>query len=158
MIRSHPLARLCRGLLLAMFIACAGQALAAGPAGPVGYVKTAAGSVSVTRGNAVLPLAPGAPVYMNDTLETGPAGAAGVIFNDNTRISIGKETAFTIDEYVYRPRTMELSFLSRISRGTLHFISGNMAKLKPEAVAVKTPAGTIGIRGTRFLVKVEKGS
>jgi len=30
-----------------------------------------------------------------------------------------------------------------------------IAKLKPEAVSVKTPAGIIGVRGTRFLAKVE---
>jgi len=30
-----------------------------------------------------------------------------------------------------------------------------IAKLKPHAVQMKTPAAVIGCRGTRFLVKVE---
>ncbi len=155
MTRHRPSSRIAWGLLLFLLFTGTGESHAADP---VGYVKTLTGEANVTRAGAVLPLTPGVPVYMNDTLETGPSGTAGIIFNDNTRISIGEDTAFTIDEYVYKPKTMELSFLSRITRGTLHFISGNMAKLKPEAVAVETPGGTIGIRGTRFLVKVEKGS
>jgi hypothetical protein len=35
-------------------------------------------------------------------------------------------------------------------------ISITIAKLSPESVSVKTPVGTIGIRGTRFLVKIEE--
>jgi hypothetical protein len=30
-----------------------------------------------------------------------------------------------------------------------------IAKLKPDAVSVRTPMGVIGVRGTQFLVKVE---
>jgi hypothetical protein len=37
----------------------------------------------------------------------------------------------------------------------LHYISGVIAKLKPEAVTVKTPSAIIGVRGTHFLVKAE---
>ena len=33
--------------------------------------------------------------------------------------------------------------------------SGVIAKLRPDAVALKTPTGTIGVRGTHFVVKVE---
>jgi hypothetical protein len=31
-----------------------------------------------------------------------------------------------------------------------------MTKLSPEAVSLKTPVGTLGVRGTRFLVDVSK--
>jgi len=35
------------------------------------------------------------------------------------------------------------------------FVSGSIAKLAPQAVQITTPVSTIGIRGTRFLVKIE---
>ena len=34
------------------------------------------------------------------------------------------------------------------------YVSGVITKLKPEAVKVKTPTGTIGVRGIKFVVKV----
>ena len=40
-------------------------------------------------------------------------------------------------------------------RGSLHVVTGIIAKLKPEAVSVKTPTGLIGVRGTRFVVQAE---
>ena len=43
-----------------------------------------------------------------------------------------------------------------MSKGSMNYISGVIAKLKPEAVSVKTPTGIIGIRGTQFVVKVEE--
>ncbi|MBW1851236.1 MAG: FecR domain-containing protein [Deltaproteobacteria bacterium] len=93
---------------------------------------------------------------MNDLLTTGDTGAMGITFKDNTMISIGPDTEFVVDEFVYQPRQNNLSFGSKMMRGTLHFVSGTIAKLSPESVSVKTPVGTIGIRGTRFLIKIEE--
>lgn len=151
----HRLLKTLAGAAIILLLAIPGETRAADP--PVGYIKTLSGQATVSHDSNDIPATPGQPVYMYDTLKTGSPGTIGVTFDDNTRIAIGRDTVFTIDEYVYQPKTMKLSFISRITRGTLHFISGNMAKLKPEAIAVETPGGTIGIRGTRFLVKVEKG-
>jgi len=35
------------------------------------------------------------------------------------------------------------------------FVSGLIAKLSPSSVALQTPVGTLGVRGTRFLVDVD---
>ena len=37
----------------------------------------------------------------------------------------------------------------------MNYVSGVIAKLQPDAVSVKTPTGTIGVRGTQFVVKVD---
>jgi hypothetical protein len=79
----------------------------------------------------------------------------GVTFKDNTVMSFGPGTEITVDEYLYSPSRDDLKLSARIARGTLEYISGVIAKLKPEAVAIKTPTGTIGVRGTHFLVKVD---
>ena len=96
-----------------------------------------------------------ASIFINDILETGSDGALGITFKDNTVISIGPDTQYVIDEFAFQPQKKKLSFVSRLTRGTLHFVSGTIAKLAPKKVAVKTAAGTIGVRGTRFLVKIE---
>jgi len=121
----------------------------------IGYVKKVERPAFVVRQGKRQTADIGHSVYMNDLLKTGPTGAMGVTFKDNTMISIGPDTEFVVDEFVYQPREKALSFTSRMTRGTLHFVSGTIAKLAPESVSVETPPGTIGIRGTRFLVKIE---
>jgi hypothetical protein len=49
-----------------------------------------------------------------------------------------------------------LKLSTRLSRGSLNYVSGVIAKLKPTAVTVKTPTGIIGVRGTQFVAKVEE--
>jgi hypothetical protein len=92
---------------------------------------------------------------MGDVLKTGPQGAMGVTFNDNTVMSIGPDTELTVDDFLYDPGRGNLAFTTTIPRGTLEVVSGVIAKLRPEAATVKTPTGTIGMRGTHFLVKIE---
>jgi hypothetical protein len=79
----------------------------------------------------------------------------GITLKDATVISLGPKTEFAIDEYAYVPAKNKLKLGSRITKGSLNYVSGIIAKLKPEAVKVKTPTGTIGVRGTNFVVKVE---
>ena len=38
----------------------------------------------------------------------------------------------------------------------MNYVSGVIAKLQPDAVTLNTPTGTIGVRGTQFLVHVEE--
>jgi hypothetical protein len=79
----------------------------------------------------------------------------GVTLADNTVMSFGPNTEVSLDAFLYKPDQGDLKLSTRISRGTLNFISGVIAKLKPEAVEINTPTGTIGVRGTHFLVKVD---
>jgi hypothetical protein len=69
-------------------------------------------------------------------------------------MSFGPETELRVDEYLYSPVDGQLKFGSRLVRGTMNYISGVIAKLKPDAVTVNTPTGMIGVRGTHFVAKV----
>jgi len=88
-------------------------------------------------------------------LRTGPKGSMGVTFKDNTVMSFGPDTEVTVDEYLYAPGKGDLKFGASMTKGSLNMVSGVIAKLKPEAAGLKTPTGTIGIRGTHIAVKVE---
>lgn len=122
---------------------------------PIGYVKTVAGEAWVSNAGQRVRAAPGSTVLLGSQLITGSASALGVAFKDNTLMSIGPDTELTVDEYLYAPAKGQLSLSTRLGRGTLNYISGVIAKLKPEAVTIKTPAGIIGVRGTQFVAKVE---
>jgi hypothetical protein len=123
---------------------------------PVGYVKTVTGDAWVTTAGLRVKAEPGTSVQLGSQLKTGKAATLGVTFKDNTVMSFGGDTELTVDDYLYAPAQGQLRLGASLSKGSLNYVSGVIAKLKPEAVSVKTPAGIIGVRGTQFLVKVEE--
>jgi len=122
----------------------------------IGYIKTAEGDASVFVAGKAIQAKPGVPLQLGNVLKTGQPGSMGVTLKDNTVLSLGPDTELVIDEYLYEPSEGGLKLGARLNRGSLNYISGVIAKLKPEAVSLKTPAGNIGIRGTHFLVTVEE--
>ena len=122
---------------------------------PIGYVKTYAGAAFVDAGGETLEAFPGLALREGDVIRTGDDGRLGLTLLDNTVMSVGPNAELVVEEYLFRPGEGELGLGVRLLRGTMQFISGVIAKLRPEAVKVRTTTGTIGVRGTRFLVKVE---
>jgi hypothetical protein len=129
-----------------------GVANAAGT--PIGHVKTVSGEASVTSEGVKAKAEVGSPVYQGSILQTGSKSSMGVTFNDETVMSFGSNTVFSVDEYAYSPDKGKLKLSSKLTKGSLNYVSGAIAKMKPDAVTVGTPTGTIGVRGTQFLVKV----
>jgi hypothetical protein len=121
----------------------------------IGYVKTVSGDATVVDGGKPVKAQVGTPIKMGNSLRTGPKGSMGVTFKDNTVMSFGSDTELTVDEYLYAPGKGDLKFGASMTKGSLNVVSGVIAKLKPDVVALKTPTGTIGVRGTNFAVKVE---
>ncbi len=121
----------------------------------IGEVKKNDGFGTIIRNGKHLAAKKGVRIRMGDRLITGADGAMGVMFTDNTRISLGPETEITVNRYLYNPRKGIFSFLTSMAQGTVSYISGMMSKLAPDTVQFKTPTATVGIRGTHFLVKVE---
>jgi len=122
---------------------------------PIGYVKNVTGDASVSTAGKTVKAETGTPVLLGSVLRTGKNGSMGVTFKDETVMSFGPDTKLSVDEYLYAPAQDKLKLGSRLSKGSLNYVSGVIAKLKPDAVSVDTPSGTIGIRGTQFVVKVE---
>lgn len=139
---------LCCFLLLAALCARAEEQ-------PIGYVKTVTGEATVSTGKSRVAAQAGTPLFMGSRLQTGPAGSMGVAFRDDTLMSFGPDTELTVDEYLYAPELGKLRLASTLIRGSLNYISGLIARLRPDAVSVSTPSGTIGVRGTQFAVKVD---
>ena len=122
---------------------------------PVGYVKTLSGVARIASpGQPERPAQVGSALSLGDTLHTGADGALGLTLKDDTRMSIGPDTTLTLDEFVFEPARGELKQSAKLGKGTLQFVSGQIARLRPDAVSVGTPTGTIGVRGTHFALKV----
>jgi hypothetical protein len=124
----------------------------------IGVVRTASGAATVTRGEMTLPAAPGLKIMAGDTLGTGRDGSLGVILRDDSSLSIGPESRLVLRSFLFSPSDGKFSLVARITRGTMAYLSGLIGKLAPGKARFETPTATIGIRGTRFAVKVEESS
>jgi hypothetical protein len=123
---------------------------------PIGYVKTVTGDAYVTTADKKVKAGVGTPIHQGSTLQTSAKSSMGVTFKDETMMSFGPDTVFTVDEYLFSPAQGQLKLGSKLTKGSLNYVSGVIAKLRPDAVTVATPSGTIGVRGTQFVVKVEE--
>jgi len=141
-------------LIAAALVATA--TVAAASDGSVGRVKTVEGTASIVRGQGSLPAVVNERILQGDTLTTGPNGSLGVILKDDTSLSLGPNSVVVVDQFQFAPAEGKLSLVTRMVRGTAVYISGIIAKLSPQSVRFETPNATIGIRGTRFLVKVDE--
>lgn len=121
----------------------------------IGTIKTLKGDAHVVGPGGSVAAAVGGAVHQNDTLETGADGALGLAFIDNTTLSMGPKSRITLTKVVFDPDQNNFAFATNIVKGTFMFVSGSIAKLAPQTVQITTPVNTIGIRGTRFLVRVD---
>lgn len=121
----------------------------------IGFVKTVTGDATVTDGGKSIKAVVGTPVRLKSVLKTSAKGTMGVTFKDNSIMSFGPDTELTVDEYLYAPSKGDLKFSASMLKGALNVVSGRIAKLRPDSVSLKTPTGTIGVRGTNFAVKIE---
>ena len=143
------------GLVLMVGLLLAGMAPAFAGAASIGSVKLSSGAAVVLRGDQVLPAQPGLQLQTDDILRTGADGILGVILRDDTRISLGPGSEVVLDQFLFAPAAGELSLVVRMVRGIVQFISGEISRLAPERVKFETPVGVVGVRGTRFLVKID---
>lgn len=121
-----------------------------GQGAPVGHVDTADGPVFAVRADGVrVPLQKGDAVLPGDQLETGQGGAVSITFADHSSFSLGEKGAMAVDEFVYNPAGGEGSSVVSVMEGVFVFVSGQIAKTMPDAMMVKTPVMSIGVRGTK---------
>ena len=123
-------------------------------AADAGEVKVVQGRAYVERGGERLALRVGMPVREADRVVTGPDGTVGITFADNSLLSLGPNSDFAIDRFVFDSTTHAGQFDSRLAKGTLTGVSGKIVKQSPEAMRVHTPSAIMGVRGTEFAVQV----
>ncbi|HAJ21758.1 MAG TPA: hypothetical protein DCL95_17170 [Rhodospirillaceae bacterium] len=123
---------------------------------PAGSVDSLKGIVTAQRGGVEVELGAGDPIYEGDVIVTGGDSAVGIVFADNSTMSMGGDARISIDEMVYDASAQSGSQLFDIVQGAFVFASGQIGHNNPEDVQVRTPVATIGIRGTKYGVNVDQ--
>jgi hypothetical protein len=93
----------------------------------------------------------GIDVLQNETVDTAASSAAKLIFQDNTQFEIGPMSQVTLDRFVYDPDPSRSQVVLSVAKGAARFVTGNLPKSDYE---IRTPAATIGIRGTIIEIEV----
>ena len=127
-------------------IVALGAALASGPlvaaekVGEAVLIRT-----SVTGGSGAL--ATRSPVHRDEQIRTSKTGLGEFLFRDGTKFAIGWNSNVTIDKFVFDDSRTVKNLTIKAAKGSFRWISGGSSS---SAYKIKTPAGTIGIRGTAF--------
>ena len=118
----------------------------------IGVIGAAIGDIKNQNNEKLLN---GSKIYYGDTIIVNKQSNAQLLFLDQTVITVGEESELTVDEFIYDPETNEGKFVSSINSGTVKVITGEISKNNPDNLEVNVTTGTIGARGTEFVVVAE---
>lgn len=136
------------------FIICFGL-LSTLLASDAAIVKKLKGSAHIIRNSKELTIKIGTKIFEKDIIVTGSKSLVGLIFKDNTRVSVGSKSRFEIEKYIFEPSKNKEAFVTNLSKGSTEFVTGLISKINPQAFKIKVKTATIGIRGTHFIVNVD---
>jgi len=92
--------------------------------------------------------------FESDRLRTGEDGSIGAKFDDDTRLSLGPSSEVRLSSFRYAPAQGSVGLAMSFLRGIAVYVSGQIAKLAPDAVRLETPSAIVGVRGTTLAVQV----
>ena len=127
-----------------------GIQLAQGASTPIGMIETLQGTAEATRadGSKVI-LKQGMEIFSGDILETSKGSSIGIVLEDDSTLSLAESGRMVMDDVVFDVKSQEGNATISIVQGVFSFVSGQIAKTGPDAMVLKTPVATLGIRGTK---------
>jgi ferric-dicitrate binding protein FerR (iron transport regulator) len=111
----------------------------------IGNTKVVVRTVTGTLGETVRTLVVQDRVSQNEIIATKADSASQIVFEDSTTLTLGPNAQVTLDKFVYDPNPTKAAFFLTLGQGIMRFITGT---LDHSAYTIKTPNGTIGVRGT----------
>lgn len=121
----------------------------------IAIVKSAQGDVTIKRNSEILPIQQSDRLQAGDILMTAADSRVGIIFHDGSVLSLEEKSFLRIKDFVFQPLEKSFSFNLSLKKGVALFESGKIGEIAPEKFSFEIPQGTVGIRGTKFLVEVE---
>lgn len=131
------------------------EAVLAGDNAHIGKVKTVQPEANIMRDDAALPATLESEICVGDVLTTGKDGTLGIVFRDGATLTLGPLSEFIISEYIFNPIEDSTSFISKMKKGSVSYISGAIGRINPESVRIETPTAYLGLRGTKILINVD---
>jgi len=128
--------------------------VAAEPVGTVTKLSNSSVLLAKKSDNSAVILKQGSKIDNGDMLESQKETYAEIQFIDESVITLGPNTQFKVDNYSYnKDKPNEDRSLFSLIAGTLRSVTGKLGHRNNSNYQLKTPAATIGIRGTIFLAR-----
>jgi hypothetical protein len=122
-------------------------------ASTIGTITALTGKANIKRSGSLLTAQVGDKLQERDSILTKDKSKVQIIFNDDTIVTIGQNSNFSIAEYIYEDNNPKPSAKFGLTRGAMRTITGKIGKVAPKRFSVKTDATIIGIRGTNFTIR-----
>ena len=144
--------------LLRLFAATAVLVVVSGPAvpisAPVGQVLKATETVRASGNAGERVLSKNSGIFFLDRISTNATGVGEFEFTDGTKLAVGPSASLVVDAFVLKNNSSFKKLGLSAAKGTFRWISGRSPS---SAYQIRTPYGTMGIRGTAFDVTVRNG-
>jgi hypothetical protein len=121
----------------------------------IGFVKNVSGQAFIGRQQKLIPARVNEKLLLSDALVTGADGSIGVILQDDSVLSLGPKSRVDLTQFSFAPAENKLSFIAKVKRGTMVYLTGLIVELDRKSVRIETPNAVCGVRGTRFAIKVD---
>ena len=118
----------------------------------IGVISAGIGEISNQKNEK---LSTGSKIYFGDTILVKAQSNAQILLLDETALTVGEKSELTIDEFIYDPKSKIGKIVSNIKIGTVRVITGEISKKNPDNLEVNVPTGSVGARGTEFVVVTE---
>ena len=146
-----------------LFVLIASCGILASPAWSAGEaagrIEKLNGTVeAVATGQSPRRLAAGAQIASGERIQVGPNSSATLRFKDESVFDIGANGVLVVDRFEMGKKPEESTFATTIRKGTFRFVTGLIAKTRPQAMRVGLPVATIGIRGTHVVGEADATS
>jgi len=113
----------------------------------IGRAELITNDVTGTLATSARKLKTGDNIHQNEVIATAKESEAELVLNDDTKLAVGPESRIVLDSFIYDPEKKDGEVIINAAKGAFRFITGKSAK---SAYTIKTPASTIGVRGTTF--------
>lgn len=120
----------------------------------VGISASVRGDVTVRGAAAQRAARSGEAMFLGDQIASRAQSGMQILLVDETTFTVGADCQLVIDSFVYDPARGAGAVSATVGKGALRYVSGLVAKDNPDAIKLKTPASTIGLRGTTAEVVV----
>jgi hypothetical protein len=118
----------------------------------IGVAASITPSAEGGNGTAFQTLTPGSELHANETVRTGHAGKADLVFVDRTNLTVGPTSEVVLDKFVYDPVGNKGKVVLQTTRGAFRFVTGTQDH---SVYQINNPYGSLGVRGTAFNCEVK---
>jgi hypothetical protein len=137
---------ICRSFATAAMCFCAID-VARAETSTIGSVDKVQAQVDAVQAGQTRALAVDSELFFRDRCRSGRGARLQATLKDGTQVTLGENATLEIDEFVYDPRQPG-SLSMRVPKGAFLFVGGHVEDQAGAKVNIRTPIGTLGVRGT----------